>query len=85
MPATPPVAATSFEPVTLEIASPLAQSQLPVTLATGSSGITQNNGVASIDVTIGNEINAAVTALTDYLAANATAVSGVINLSLIHI
>ena len=81
MPATPSVSATSFEPVTVEIASPLAQSQLPVTLATGSSGITENNGVASIDVTIGNEINAAVTALTDYLAANATAVSGVINVT----
>ncbi len=81
VPATPPDNATSFEPVTIEIAAPLAQPQLPITLATGSSGVTENNGVASIDVTIGNEINAAVTALTDYLAANATAVSGIINLT----
>ena len=43
------------------------------------SGVTESNGVASIDVTIGNEINAAITAVADFLATSTTADSGVVN------
>jgi len=81
VPATPPVSTASLEPVTVEIAPFPAEIQAPVTLAMTSSGVTESNGVASIDVTIGNEINAAVTALVDYLDANTTAVSGVVNVT----
>ena len=46
-----------------------------------SSGVTEQNGIATLNVTDGNEINQAFVTLTDYLANNATAVSGVVNVS----
>lgn len=55
--------------------------QAPREAANSSSGVTESNGVATIDVVDGNEINQAFVTLTDYLANNATAVSGVVNVS----
>ena len=46
-----------------------------------SSGVTEQNGIATLNVTDGNEINQAFVTLTDYLANNASALSGVVNVS----
>ena len=43
------------------------------------SGVSEADGVAFVDVTIGNEINAAITAVADYLASSTTADTGVVN------
>jgi parallel beta-helix repeat protein len=51
----------------------------PPLQAITSGGITETNGIATLDVAIGSEINLAFDLLSDYLANNVTAVSGVVN------
>ena len=81
VPATPAGTAMSNGLVTVEIASAFSGHTAKSAQAASASAVTETNGVASIDVMIGNEINAAVDALTDYLANNATATSGVVNVT----
>ena len=46
-----------------------------------SSAITENDGIAKIEVSNGNEINAAFIALTDYIHNSATAIEGVVDVT----
>ena len=68
--------AVAEEPLFSNSSPPSAQSSL-----VSGSGVTESNGVATINVTDGNEINAAFAHVEDYIAANASAVSGVVNVS----
>jgi len=64
-----------------DLTAPLVFEQAPQQAFNNSSSVTQSNGVATIDVVDGDAINQAFATLTDYLANNATAVSGVVNVS----
>ena len=82
------------EPASLvtEPAFPLIEPASPKSIASSTANsfsipentgftINENNGVASIDVTIGSDINPAVAALESYLETSTTAVSGVVNVT----
>ncbi len=80
VPATP-LRQAAPNPVTVETAQFLPATASAVAESNLASGITETNGVASLDVTIGSEINAAVEAVENYLDSSATATSGVVNLT----
>ena len=74
---------TSAEFATAEVPNEESEELVQVSQVFNRSmtGVTETDGVASIDVTDGNEINAAFTAVSQYLAATPSATSGVVNVT----